>query len=133
MGKDLSNNPYRCSKKYWVPTSGQITDRQHISPFFFIKNKRLFISSVGFSTLEKKRPDMLAEGYAAYPFGCDSPLQIVMAVCRPFCLNSNFLDLGDSPLLTIKICRGQECPKNRKGTRPDSRPKLDLGFFCKSQ
>ncbi len=61
------------------------------NPFSFIKNKRLFISSEGFSTLEKKRPDMLSEGNATHPVGCDSPLQIVMAVWRPFCLKSNFL------------------------------------------
>jgi hypothetical protein len=34
---------------------------------------------------------MLSEGNAAPPVGCDSPLQIEMAVWRPFCLNSNFL------------------------------------------
>jgi hypothetical protein len=34
---------------------------------------------------------MLSEGNAAHPVGCDSPLQILMAVWRPFCLNSNFL------------------------------------------
>ena len=34
---------------------------------------------------------MLSEGNAAPPVGCDSPLQIVMAVWRPFCLNLNFL------------------------------------------
>jgi hypothetical protein len=32
---------------------------------------------------------MLLEGIA--PVGCDSPLQIVMADWRLFCLNSNFL------------------------------------------
>ncbi len=57
---------------------------------FPVHNKRLFISSEGFSTLEKT-PDMLSEGDAAHPVGCDSPLQIVMAVWSPFCLNSNFL------------------------------------------
>jgi hypothetical protein len=60
------------------------------NPFLFIKNKRLLTSSEGFSTLEKC-PDMLSEGNAAHPVGCDSPVQIVMAVWRPFCLNSNFL------------------------------------------
>ncbi len=40
----------------------------------------------------KKRPDMLSEGKAALHVGCDSPVQIVMAVWRPFCLNLNFLD-----------------------------------------
>jgi hypothetical protein len=38
----------------------------------------------------KKPPDMLSESNAVHPAGCDSPLQIVMAVWRPFCLNSNF-------------------------------------------
>jgi hypothetical protein len=32
----------------------------------------------------KKMPDMLSEGNAALPLGCDSPLQIVMAVCPLF-------------------------------------------------
>jgi hypothetical protein len=48
---------------------------------------------------------MLEEGIAALPVGCDSPLQIVMAVWRPFCLNLNFLGRVrcDSPLLKIKV------------------------------
>jgi len=33
---------------------------------------------------------MFSEGNAAHPFGCESPLQIVMAVRRTF-LNLNFL------------------------------------------
>jgi hypothetical protein len=37
----------------------------------------------------KKHPDVLSEGNAAPPVGCDSPLQIVMAVWLPFSLNSN--------------------------------------------
>jgi hypothetical protein len=61
-----------------------------ITPFLFIKNERLFISSEGFSTLEKKRPDMLSEGNVAHPVGCDSPLQIVMAGS----LAKNFLGRG---------------------------------------
>ncbi len=60
------------------------------SHFLFIKNKRLFISSEGFSTLEKS-PGMLSDGNAAHPVRFDSPLLIVMSVWRPFCLNSNFL------------------------------------------
>ncbi len=96
---------------------------------------------------------MLSAGHAALPVGCDSPLQIVMAVWRPFCLNSNFLGpVGcDSPQLTRMVrqkaitfcrelshptrslsrivCRGQEQPKGRKGTlRPDfqanNRPRM---------
>jgi hypothetical protein len=39
----------------------------------------------------KKRHDMLSEGNASLPVGCDSPLQIVMAVWGPFCFNFNFL------------------------------------------
>jgi hypothetical protein len=38
----------------------------------------------------KKHPDILSEGNAASPMGCDSPLQKEMAVWCPFCLNSNF-------------------------------------------
>jgi hypothetical protein len=34
---------------------------------------------------------MLSEGNAALPVGCDIPLQIVIAVWRPFSLNLNFL------------------------------------------
>jgi hypothetical protein len=97
------------------------------------------------SPLKKKRPDMFSECNADHPEGCDSPLQIVMAVWRPFCLNSNFLG---RPLLTIMVpqkaiticrglshptrslsrtvCRGQERPKGRKGAlRPDFQA-LDL-------
>ncbi len=40
---------------------------------------------------------MLSEGNAAHPFGCDSPLQIVVSVCRPFCLNSNCLGSVGQP------------------------------------
>jgi hypothetical protein len=40
---------------------------------------------------------MLSQGNAAHPFGCDSPQQIVMAVWRPFCLNSNFLGRAGQP------------------------------------
>jgi hypothetical protein len=43
------------------------------------------------STPLKKRPDMLSDGNVALPVGCDSLLQIVMAVWRSFCLNLNFL------------------------------------------
>jgi hypothetical protein len=62
---------------------------------------------------------------AAHPGGCGSPLQIVMAVWCPFCLNSNFLGRGWQPSAdntvmvrqrAITICRGQEHPKGRKGT-----------------
>jgi hypothetical protein len=34
---------------------------------------------------------MLSEGNAVLPVGCDSTLQIIMAVWRPFCLNLSFL------------------------------------------
>jgi hypothetical protein len=47
--------------------------------------------SRGFFHPWKKCPDMLSEGNAASPLGCDSPLQKEMAVWRPFCLNSKFL------------------------------------------
>jgi hypothetical protein len=42
-----------------------------LNPFLFIKNCYL---SEGFSTLEKKFPDVFSEGNAAHPVGCDSPL-----------------------------------------------------------
>jgi hypothetical protein len=58
-----------------------------LNPFLFIKNKLLFIS---YPTL-KECSAFLSEGNAANPVGCDSPLQIEMAVWRPFCLSSNFL------------------------------------------
>jgi hypothetical protein len=60
-----------------------------IEPFLFIKNKQLFISSKGYSVLEKRR-DMFSEGNAAHPVRCDSILQIGMAVLQTF-LNLNFL------------------------------------------
>ncbi len=51
---------------------------------------------------------MLSEGNAANPFGCDSPLQVVMAVWRPFCLNSNFLGrLWQSSADNIGAPKGQ--------------------------
>ncbi len=34
----------------------------------------------GFLRPWKKHCDVFSEGNAAYPFGCDSPLQLVMAV-----------------------------------------------------
>ncbi len=67
----------------------------------------------------KKFPDMLSEGNAAHPVGCDSPLQIVMAVWRPFCLNSNFPGWVWRPLLTIMM--HQKALLSAKGwhTRPN--------------
>jgi len=58
--------------------------------------KRLFISSEGFSTLEKNAPyNMLPEGNAAHPVGCDSPLLTIMAekVLRGL-ISRPILDLG---------------------------------------
>jgi hypothetical protein len=92
-----------------------------INPFLFIKNKQLFLSSEGFSVLQK-RQDMFSEGYAAqfsaHPVRCDSPLQVVMVVWRIFFLNLNF---GVSQVLkkvlqtAIIICSGlSHCL-----TRPD--------------
>ncbi len=91
----------------------------------------------------KKGPDMLSEGNAAHPVGCDSPLHIVMAVWRPFCLNSNFLGLVWQPLLPIMVrlkafsrivCRGQERPNGRMGTlRPDFQANTRPRIFLKSQ
>ncbi len=97
----------------------------------------------------KKRPDMLSEGNATHPFGCDSPLQIVMAVWRPFCLNSNFLGRVWQPSaanngapkghyylqravtptrsLSRIVCRVQEAEKELWGLI--YRPILDVGFF----
>jgi hypothetical protein len=69
-----------------------------LNPFLFIKNKWLFISSEGFSTIEKKCSGMLSEGNAAHLVRCDSTLQIAMAEWRPFCLNSNFLGRGVTAL-----------------------------------
>jgi hypothetical protein len=74
---------------------GQFKNRTttlQINPLLFIKNEHLLLSSESFSTLEKKaQKSCVSEGNAAHPVGSDSPLQIVMAVWRPFCLNSNFL------------------------------------------
>ncbi len=42
------------------------------------------MSSEGFFDLEKKRHDVFSQANAARPVGCDSPLQIVMAVWRTF-------------------------------------------------
>ncbi len=60
---------YYAQKSFKCPRSKIVSQNSpSINPFLFMKNKRLFISSEGFSTLEKKRSD------AAHPFGCDSPL-----------------------------------------------------------
>ncbi len=71
--------PVKCCK--------EIQKLEHLYPFY----SQLFISLEGLSTLEKKHPDTLSEGYDAHPVLCDIPLQMVMAVWRPFCFNSNFL------------------------------------------
>ncbi len=68
-----------------------IEQRHSFNPFLFIKNKRLFMSSEGFFDLEKKCHDVFSQANAARPVGCDSPLQIVMAVWRTFFFNLNFL------------------------------------------
>ncbi len=61
-------------------------------PFLFIINKRRVISTEGFSTLEKKRPDMSSEGCSAYiQSRYNSPLQIVMAIWRTYFKNFNLL------------------------------------------
>ncbi len=113
-----------------------------INPSLFIKNKWLFISSEGFSTLEKKRPDMLSEDNAALPVRCDSPLQIVMSVWRPFCSNPNFLggvwqpsvdNYGARSLRSLSriIFKVQDHPKGRKSTlrhdfQANTRPRIFL-------
>ncbi len=140
---------------YTINTVTSITANRLIpplNPFLFIKNKWLFISSEGFSTLWKKCPDILSEGNAALTVGCDSPLQIVMAVWRPFCLNLNFLGRVWQPLLTIMVRKRPLLSANSCHNRPDhsadlfaegrsaikaikalwgliSRPILDLGFL----
>ncbi len=101
----------------------------------------------GFLHPWKKRP----EGYAAHPVGCDSSLQIVMAVWRLVWIQTFWVGC-DSPLLTIMVrqkaiiicrglshptrslsrifCRGQERPKGRKGTlRPDFQANTRLRIF----
>jgi hypothetical protein len=70
---------------YWgtfpyTPRRSKIIGSSKFNPFLFIKNKRLSISSEGFSVLEVKWRGMFSEGNAAHPVGCDSPLQIVHAV-----------------------------------------------------
>ncbi len=96
---------------------------------------------------------MLSESNAALPVGCDSPLQILMAVFFVlFVWIQTFWVRCDSPLLTAMVrqkaitiyrglshptrslsrivCRGQECPKGRKGTlRPDFQAKTRPRFF----
>jgi hypothetical protein len=64
-----------------------------INPFLFIKNIKIngYLYQQRVSPPLKKRPDMLSEVNAAHPGECDSPLQIVMTVWHPFCLNPNFL------------------------------------------
>jgi hypothetical protein len=42
----------------------------------------------------KKTPDMFSEGNAAHPVGCESPLQINMAVRRIFFILFKLAGLG---------------------------------------
>ncbi len=60
-------------------------------PFLIHQKETSVYIIIGFLHPWKKRPYMLSEVNAASPVECDSPLQIEMAVWRPFCLNSNFL------------------------------------------
>jgi hypothetical protein len=98
---------------------------------------------------------MLSEGNDALPVGCDSPLQIVMAVWHPFCLNFNFLGWVQQPsadnygapngyfylqravtpdqIAQENSFRGQECPKGRKGIlRPDFQINIKPRIFFKA-
>ncbi len=124
------------------------------NPFLFIKDNRLFISSEGFSTLEKKTPwyvirRQCCPSSRVWQPSADSKWQFGIR----FFLIQTFWVRRDSPLLTkmvrqkaITICRemshlarsvsrivcgGQQRPKGRKGTlRPDfqanTRPKVFL-------
>ena len=108
----------------------------------------------GFLHPLKKLPDMLSEGNVALSVGCDSPLQIVMAVWRPFCLNSNFLgrvwqpsaDNNGAPnghyylqravtpdqIIQHNSLQRAEHPKGRKGTlRPDFQANTRSRIFFK--
>jgi hypothetical protein len=110
----------------------------------------------GFLHPWKIHPDMFSEGNAAHPVRCDSPLQIVMPVWRPFCLNSNFLGRVWQPSVDNNgapkghystICRGLSHPtrslrrkfaEGRSALQAEkalwcmiSRPILDLGYFLK--
>ncbi len=122
-------------------------------PFLFIKNKPIYIIR-GFLLSWEKSHDILSEGNAAHPVGCDSPLQIVMAVWH-FVSIQTFWVGCDSPLPTIMVhqttitfcrglsqptrslsrivCRGQGGGSTLKAEKAFpgliSRPILDLGFF----
>ena len=61
------------------------------SPFIFIKNKCNFMSSEGFSTLEKNALICYQRAMLPFKSGVIVLLQIVMAVLRPCCLKWNFL------------------------------------------
>jgi hypothetical protein len=124
------------------------------SPFLFIKNKRLFIVSEGFSTLEKNA--LICYQRAMLPLHWPSADR--NGSWRPFCLNSNFLGRVWQPSAEYNgvpkghyylqravipyeitqqntvVCRGQERPTVRKGTlMPDfqanTRPRI---FFKKA-
>jgi hypothetical protein len=69
----------------------------------------------------KKRPDMLSEGNATHPVGCDRPLKIVMGLSHP------------TRSLSRIVCKGQERPKGRKGTlRPDIQANTRPRIFFKA-
>jgi hypothetical protein len=61
----------------------------YFNRFLFIKNKPRFISSEGFSNLEKRI--CYQRDVVPIKLRCDSSRQIGKAVWRPFSLNSNFL------------------------------------------
>jgi hypothetical protein len=70
---------------------------------------------------------LLSEGNAAHPVRCDSPLQIVMAVWRPFLFEFKLSGSGMTAL-------GQEPPKDKKALlRPDFQANTRPRIFLKSQ
>ncbi len=108
---------------------GRMAVKVDFNPFLFIKNKRLFISSEGFSTLEKNaliREQCCSSSRVWRPFflfqtfweGCDSPLLTIMVRQKAITICRGLSHQTRS--LSRIVCRGQEHPKGRKGTlRPD--------------
>ncbi len=117
-----------------------------LNPFILIKNKRLVISSEGFSALEKNAVRCSQRAMLPIQWGCDSPLLIIWQFDTYF-LSLNLLGQVWEPnadnngclvcfikkvsktaiticsrlshptrSLSIIVCRGQEGPKGRKGT-----------------
>jgi hypothetical protein len=83
---------YYAQKSFKYPQKKIVSrNSASINPFLFIKNKQLFTSLEGFSTLEKNALIRYQRAMLPILLGVTALWSIVMAVWRSFCFNSNFL------------------------------------------